>query len=166
MNVKLTYMTSTGPVTGPTVKMPAKSQATVFPSATLGAKDFSTKVECVEDKLISVDRTMYWTGTDAPCPEAHCATGVTAPATTWYMPEGSVQVGLRVLPAHTEPQRRRRRGCTVTWMIEGEAPQTTKVTVPASSRSTVNMADKIGAKDASIKVDSDNPGHPRAGHLP
>ena len=68
VNVKLTYMTSEGPVAGPTVKMPAKSQATVFPSATLGAKDFSTKVECVEGKLVSVDRTMYWTGTDAPAP--------------------------------------------------------------------------------------------------
>ena len=68
VNVKLTYMTSTGPVTGPTVKMPALTQATVFPSATLGAKDFSTKVECAEGKLISVDRTMYWTGTGRPLP--------------------------------------------------------------------------------------------------
>ena len=105
VNVKLTYMTSSGPVTGPTVPMPALSQATVYPSSTLGAADFSTKVECIEGKLISVDRTMYWTGTGAPCSEAHCATGVTAPAQTWYMPEGCSQLGVRVLPADSEPQR-------------------------------------------------------------
>ncbi len=89
VEVEVTYMTSTGPVTGPTVDMPAMSQATVFPAATLGPRDFSTKVECTGGQAISVDRTMYWTGAGAPCSEAHCATGVTAPATTWYMPEGS-----------------------------------------------------------------------------
>jgi hypothetical protein len=99
VNVKLTYMTSTGKQDGPTVNMPAKSQATVYPSSTLGAADFSTKVECLEGRTISVDRTMYWTGTGAACPEAHCATEVTSPATTWYMPEGSSNWGFDFIGA-------------------------------------------------------------------
>jgi uncharacterized protein YycO len=156
VNVKLTYMTSTGKQDGPTVKMPAKSQATVFPSATLGAADFSTKVECTEGKLISVDRTMYWTGPTSSVGEAHCATGVTASAGTWYMPEGSSNWGFECFVLIQNPNDTAAEA-TVTWMIEGEAPQTTAVTVPASSRSTVNMAEKIGAKDASIKVDSATP---------
>ena len=156
VNVRLTYMTSAGPVTGPTVAMPPKSQATVYPSATLGAKDFSTKVECLEGKTISVDRTMFWTGPGAACAEAHCATGVTSAATTWYMPEGSSNWGFECYLLIQNPGTSV-ANCQVTWMIEGEAAVTSPVTVPAASRSTFNMADFIGAKDASIKVVSDLP---------
>ena len=156
VNVELTYMTSTGLVTGPTVAMPAKSQATVYPSSTLGAADFSTKVECTEGKLISVDRTMYWTGTGATCSEAHCATGVTAPAQTWYMPEGSSNWGFECWVLIQNPNDAA-ANCAVTWMIEGANPQTNNFSIPANSRSSFNMADYIGAADASVKVTSQNP---------
>ncbi len=118
IHVKLTYMTGTGTVDGTAVSMPAKSQATVFPASTLGAADFSTKVECEEGKTISVDRTMYWTGTDAACPEAHCATGVTSPATTWYLPEGSSAWGFECFLLIQNPNAST-ANCKVTWMIEG-----------------------------------------------
>ena len=38
-------------------------------------------------------------------------------------------------------------------MIEGASPQTNDFSIPANSRATFNMADYIGAADASIKVD-------------
>ncbi len=155
VNVKLTYMTSTGAVAGPNVAMPAASQATVYPSETMGAADFSTKVECVEGKPISVDRTMSWAGSGAACPEAHCATGVTSPAGTWYMPEGSSNWGFECFVLIQNPNAAA-ADCTVTWMIEGESPVQTDVSVGGSSRMTLNMADIIGAKDASIKVTSDS----------
>ncbi len=122
----------------------------------MGAADFSTKVECLEGKLISVDRTMYWTGAGAPCPEAHCATGVTAPATTWYMPEGSSNWGFECWVLIQNPNAQA-ANCTVTWMIEGASPASNVFIVPANSRSSYNMADSIGARDASIKVTSDRP---------
>ena len=153
VEVRATYITSTGPVAGPTVNMPAMSQATVFPSATLG-HGLSTKVECTGGQAISVDRTTYWTGAGAPCAEAHCATGVTAPAATWYMPEGSSAWGFECFSAHPEPQRTSTRA-TVTWMVQGGSPQENVFTVPANSRATYNMADYIGAADASIKVEAD-----------
>ncbi len=156
VNVTLTYMTSSGAVDGPTVAMPPMSQATVFPSQTLGAADFSTQVECTEGKAISVDRTMYWTGPTSSIPEAHCATGVTAPEPTWYMPEGSSAWGfecfLLIQNPNTTPT-----DAVITWMIEGATPVTTPVTIAASSRATYNMADFIGAADASIKVDAESP---------
>ena len=156
VDVTLTYMTSTGPQDGPTITMPAASQATVFPSTTLGAADFSTQVTCTDGQPISVDRTMYWTGPTSTVPEAHCATGVTAPATTWYMPEGSSNWGFEsfVLIQNPNPTP---TSATVTWMIEGETPVTSGITVPAASRSTLYMSYYIGAKDASIKVESDSP---------
>lgn len=156
VNAKVTYMTSAGPVPGPTVAMPPFSQATVYPASTLGAADFSTKVECIEGKSIAVDRTMYWTGLGAASTEAHCATGVTSPATTWYMPEGSSAWGFECWLLIQNPGAEA-ANCQVTWMIQGEAAVTSPVTVPAGSRSTFNMADFIGAKDASIRVTSDAP---------
>jgi parallel beta-helix repeat protein len=156
VNVKLTYMTSGGPAAGPTVNMPPKSQATVYPSSTVGAADFSTKVECLEVKTISVDRTMYWTGPGAACPEAHCATGVTSAATTWYMPEGSSAWGFECFLLIQNPNDAA-TSCQITWMIEGEDPVVSGVAVAAGSRATFNMADFIGQKDASIKVTSDKP---------
>lgn len=150
------YMTSTGSVTGPTINMPPKSQATVYPSSTLGASDLSTKVECMEGKAIAVDRTMFWTGPDAASAEAHCATGVTSAATTWYMPEGSSNWDFECYLLIQNPGATV-ANCQVTWMIEGEAAVTSPVAVPAGSRSTFNMADFIGAKDSSIKVVSDQP---------
>ncbi len=156
VSVKVTYMTSTGPVPGPTVAMTAQSQATVFPRETLGAADFSTRVECVEGKSIAVDRTMYWTGPSAQCAEAHCASGVTSPDTTWYMPEGSTAWGFECYLLIQNPGDAP-ASCDITWMIQGKDPVVSPVTVPGSSRATYNMADFIGAEDASIRVTSGEP---------
>lgn len=45
----------------------------------------------------------------------------------------------------------------ITRMIEGQGPQETGVTIPASSRATFNMADWIGATDVSIRVEAEVP---------
>ena len=156
VNVKLTYQTKSGEVSGPQFDMAASSQATVNPRDTVGATDFSTKVECLEGLTIAADRTMTWTGPGAASPEAHNSIGVTSPEKTWYLPEGSSAWGFEcwLLIQNPNPQV---ANCTVTYMIEGAGPQTVVKKVPASSRATFNMADDIGSKDASIKVTSDVP---------
>ncbi len=149
-------MTGSGAVAGPTVTMPAMSQATVFPSATLGAADFSTKVECTDGQAISVDRTMYWTGT-------HLNRGRGPLRHRGHLPRyhlvhaGRLQSnwGFECFVLIQNPGDAPTEA-TVTWMIEGGSPQATNVTVGATSRSTLNMADYIGAADASIKVESDS----------
>ena len=156
VNANVTYMTDTGKVAGPTVKMPAKSQATVFPKETLGSRDFSTMVTSREGKTIAVDRTMTWTGPGAASPEAHSSIGVTSPNKTWYLPEGSSNWGFECWLLVQNPGDTK-ANCQVTYMIEGEAPVQVTKSVPANSRSTFNMADDIGQKDASIKVTSDVP---------
>ena len=151
VHTPITYMTSTGPVAGPTVTLPPFSQATVDPRDTVGAADFSTKVVCSEGLDIAVDRTMSWTGTGAASPEAHNSIGVTFPAKTWYLAEGSSEWGFECWLLIQNPSAIEAE-CTVTYMIEGAAPQTVTKTVPAHSRNTFNIANDIGAKDASIKV--------------
>ncbi len=153
VSARITYMTGSGLVAGPLVKMPARSQATLFPRDTLGNRDFSTRVECVEGLSIAVDRTMTWNRTGE---EAHSSVGVTAPAKAWYFPEGSSKWGFETWLLIQNPGSSQAT-CQVTYMIEGEGPRTFTKTVPANSRASFDMAADIGAGDASIKVSSSVP---------
>ncbi|MFH1150288.1 MAG: hypothetical protein V1748_07425 [Actinomycetota bacterium] len=156
VSATVTYMTDAGAVPGGDINLPANSQATVNPASILGEKDFSTKVECKEGKTIAVDRTMTWTGEGAPSPDGHCSIGVTGADTTWYLAEGSSAWGFQCWLLIQNPNAQEATA-QVTYMIEGADPVTVQKKIPAQSRKTYNMADDIGAKDASIKVVSDIP---------
>jgi hypothetical protein len=88
--------------------------------------------------------------------EGHASVGVNAPAKQWYLPEGSSAWGFECWLLIQNPGSSTAK-CDVTYMIEGEGPKTIAHTVPARSRKTFNMADDIGAKDASISVKSNVP---------
>ena len=157
VTAEITYMTPEGQLTPQVVELPAASQTTVSPDTFLGyGTDFSMKVKCPQDVPIAVDRTMYWTGTGAPSCEAHSSVGVNNPARTWYMPEGSSAWGFECWLLVQNPNGSDAT-CSITYMIEGERPHTVDKIVPANSRRSFNMADDIGAWDASIMVDSDLP---------
>ena len=99
---------------------------------------------------------MSWTGEGAPSPDGHCSIGVPSPAKTWYLAEGSSAWGfvcylLIQNPNATEATAR------VTYMTEGADPVTVEKKIGANKRETYNMADDIGEKDASIKVQADIP---------
>ena len=152
----ITYNTDNGAEDGGTVNLPAMSQTTVDPADTLGEKDFSTRVECNEGKVIAVDRTMFWTGQGAPSQEGHSSIGTTTPSKTWYLPEGSSNWGFETWTLIQNP------GATdakvkLTYMTEGGTPQVFDRTVSAHCRATYIMAADIGAADASLKVTSDVP---------
>ncbi|MBU1670746.1 MAG: IPT/TIG domain-containing protein [Actinobacteria bacterium] len=156
LDARITYMTDTGEVDGGVVNLPAESQTTVNPSDVLGAKDFSTRVECLDaTRTIAVDRTMAW----SPAPpifEAHNSVGVTGPATDWYLPEGSSNWGFECWLLIQNPNATDVTA-TVTYMIEGEGPVAFDKEISANSRRTFNMADDIGARDASIQVHCGDP---------
>jgi hypothetical protein len=149
-------MTNTGSTAGPSLNLPPQSQTTVDPNLTVPNQDFSTFVTCREGRTIAVDRTMTWTGTGAASPEAHNSVGVTSPASTWYLPEGSSEWGFEcwLLIQNPNPVE---ATCQVTYMIEGSAAQTFEKKVPANSRRTYNMDADIGRHDSSIRVTSDYP---------
>ncbi|MFH1150991.1 MAG: hypothetical protein V1748_11015 [Actinomycetota bacterium] len=157
VHADVTYNTAGGPVAGGTFPLPAQSQLTINPADVVGQADFSTRVNCTEGKTIAVDRTMTWTGGELDKhDEAHNSVGVTDPTYEWFLPEGSSTWGFECWLLIQNPNGVAAT-CTVTYMIEGEAPQVRNHTVPANSRATFNMFDEIGAKDASIMVQSDLP---------
>ncbi|MBN2168042.1 MAG: hypothetical protein JW738_02260, partial [Actinobacteria bacterium] len=154
---RVTFMTPDGPTTPQNIALPPESQTTISPKNIIGYEtDFSTKVQCLEGLSIAVDRTMFWTGINAPSPEAHSSIGVNSPETTWYLPEGSSAWGFECWLLIQNPNSTEAT-CTLTYMIEGQNPQQFEKKIPADSRQSMNMAEYIGANDASIMVTSDLP---------
>jgi hypothetical protein len=82
--------------------------------------------------------------------------GVTAPARTWYLPEGSSKWGFETWLLIQNPSSVDAT-VTLTYMIEGVGPRSANKTVKADSRASFFMADDIGSKDSSIKVESSVP---------
>ena len=81
----------------------------------------------------------------ASAPEGHSSVGVTSPATTWYLPEGSTNWGFETWLLIQNPNATE-ASCDVTYMIEGEGPKTVNHKVPANSRESYSMADDIGSR--------------------
>jgi len=165
LHARVTYSnpfaySGSGEIARKTVTLPAKSQTTIGNDAIIdamgGVTDFSTVVECLEGKSIAVDRTMTWTGKGAPGPEGHNSIGVTAPAKTWYLPEGSSEWGFETWTLVQNPNPIE-ANVTLTYMTEHAGAKVVAKKIPANSRATYNMASDIGSHDSSIKVTSDIP---------
>jgi hypothetical protein len=156
VTVDITYMTPEGEVPGGRIPLPERSQTTIYPRETLGAKDFSTRVACLEPMAIAVDRTMMWKGPGAASPDGHCSVGVSAPAKTWYFAEGSSDHGFESWVLVQNPNGAP-ASCKFVYMPENSDPVTLDKEIPAGSRASFSMAVDIGAQDASVYVESDIP---------
>ena len=155
VKVSVQYMTPAGPFPKREVTLPGYSQTTLNPREVIGAKDFSTQVICMTGEQIAVDRRMVWTGPGAASQEGHSSVGVVAPAKKWYLAEGSSEWGFECWLLAQNPNKLA-ANLTVTYMIEGEGPVTRSRSVPAGGRQSWSMAEDIGAKDASVTIESDS----------
>ncbi len=157
VSVRPTFMTPGGRVTKPAISMPAMSVHTFDPASDYGIEeDFSAVIECLEGESIAVDRNMFWLGAGGAAADGHVSSGAAAPSTTWYFPEGSSAWGfecwLTVQNPGADPAE-----CELTYMGEGAPPVIVNKKVPAGARRSFNIADDIGAADASIMVRSSVP---------
>jgi len=158
---RITYMdphrtSGTGVLKTRLISLPAQSQTKINANDDLGCEvDFSTLVESMTGHMLTIDRTMMWTGPGAAAPEAHSSIAALQPSAVWYLPEGSSAWGFETWTLVLNPGPTDAK-VGLTYMIEGTGPVTKTHTVPAYSRATFGMADDIGASmDASIKVTSD-----------
>ncbi|MBU1671320.1 MAG: hypothetical protein KKF41_06250 [Actinobacteria bacterium] len=157
-NATIEYMTLAGTVTGPTVYLPGQSELTVFPSDTLGAQDFSTRVTTDLPYPIAVDRTMYWPSGFGTGFGYHSSIGVMATGSDplpmrWYLPEGSSAWGFETWLLLQNPSAEAAH-CNVTYMVEGGSPVVKEKTIPGNSRQSFSMETDIGVHDASVMVES------------
>ncbi len=139
------------------VKLPAMSQTVLSANSDLGYEvDFSTRVDCLKGQTIAVDRTMLWLSGMGEARGTNNSIGVTLPATTWYLPEGSSNYGFETWTLVENPGAKDAE-VTLTYMVEGVGPRPVTHAVSAYSRATFKMSEDIGLADASIKVTSDVP---------
>jgi hypothetical protein len=132
--------------------MPPDSRRTVRVNDSMPGRDFSTKV--VGDVPIIAERAMYW-GADTPLGEAcHDSIGLAGPQQAFYLPDGEERNGYETFtlvgnPNSSEVEVR------VSYLPEGGGDTLSfTAVVPANSRATFNMADKLPNGRAAVMVES------------
>jgi hypothetical protein len=151
-HVRLTYMTTQGPVAGPSVTIPASSRMT-FNVADVVPDEWSVSTQVTSDVGVVAERAMYGNnrrlGTDS--------IGVPQPATNWYLAEGCTNGGFEtwVLVQNPNPSPAR---VTLKYMRSNGPKAGPTVTIAANSRVTFNAADVVPNEwSVSTQVMSDKP---------
>jgi len=149
----LTYMTSRGPVGGPTVVVPAWSRRTVEVKRDIPADDVSVRVN--SDRPVVVERSMYWDGRRG----GHGSIGVKSPSQDWYMAEGATHSGFETYVLVTNPGGQQANVSLelMTTAAAGVGPLRADLLVPAGSRRTVRLNDIAPGVDVSARVHSNVP---------
>lgn len=149
-NVDITYMTSKGVVTKPTIAVGAGQRTTVSVFKDVGACDVSTQL--VSDQNVICERSMYWDSRRG----GHDSIGVQAPSKTWFLAEGTTAWGFQTWlllqnPANTPAV------VNVTFMTSAGPAKLPALTMPANSRQTLNVNNLVANLDTSIEVSADTP---------
>ncbi len=148
-DVTLTFMTPTGAAQGPTVTIPANERKTFRLNDILPGKDCSIRVHGTLP--IIAERSMYWTtGTGEAC---HDSIGVAGAHKTFYLPDGQSNIGWETWTLVQNPN-----STPVTVKItyltpSGQGNVDFTDTVPANSRKTYNMGDKMMNQRAATLVE-------------
>ncbi|MFH1151050.1 MAG: DUF5719 family protein, partial [Actinomycetota bacterium] len=136
---------------GPTVfvhTVGPNSRASVDMAGDIGDKDASIMVE--SSVPVICERTMYRNQRR----EGHNSTGATAPATTYYLAEGTTAWGFTTYVLVQNPNSAEAE-VTLTYMTDEGPEQQAPFTMPANSRRTVRVNDALPDKDFSTKVEAD-----------
>jgi hypothetical protein len=158
VQVSLTYMTKTGPVTQPTFTMAAKTRKTVRVNDVVPAKDLSTHVH--GSLPIIAERAMYWGGTGALGEACHDSIGLNSPHLSFYMPDGETQNGYETWTLVQNPNSAPVKVEISYLTTTGAGNKSLTDTINANSRKTYFMADAIPNGRASITVKSKTAGKP------
>ena len=149
-DVTLTYLTGDGQKAEAHVSVPPHSRVTVNPRDTLGtgddiSHDFSTVVES-PNVVVIAERPMYfdyngythldWNG-------GHDVIGCNKITTTFSFAEGTCRPGFDTYFCIENPVNAA-DSVTITYMMGNGGTTTQKLTIPAMSRATVRVKDKLG----------------------
>jgi hypothetical protein len=152
-DVQVTYMTGGGAVAQPAFSLPANSRKTVRVNDVAGMqnKDFSTRV--TGSQQIIAERAMYWGAGSSLGEACHDSIGLAAPHTTFYLPDGATDYGHETFTCVQNPNPSAIQIELIYLPAGGTANEQPIIdTIPANSRRTYNMGDKIPSGKASILV--------------
>jgi hypothetical protein len=123
--------------------------------AGLVSPDFSTVVEC--DQRIVLDRTMSWDGGGYG---SHAESGVAAPATTWYLAEGSTSGDFQLFYLLQNPNPTSTTATVRYLRPLGQPPIERVHTLAANSRTTIPVdaqAPELASTDLSAVITAPQP---------
>jgi hypothetical protein len=154
-DVTLTYQTGSGRVKGPSFTMKPNSRQTVRLNDTLPANtDVSTQVH--GSKPLIAERAMYWDSGQA----FHASIGLSSPEMFFMLPDGQTDKGFETWTLVENPNPGAVR-VNVVYLPQGGGEQVGFTDeIPANSRKSYNMADKIPSGRASILVESQDGARP------
>lgn len=134
----------------PAFSMPGNSRKTILANAQVPGNDMSTKVH--GSQPIIAERAMYWNnGTGEAC---HDSIGMDSPHAIFYLPDGQTSDGWETWTLVQNPNPTPVNVQVYYMTASGVGNQTFTDTVPASSRKSYSMADKIPLGRASVLVTS------------
>jgi hypothetical protein len=143
-DVTITYMTPQGPNTQPVFQMPANSRKTIRVNDFVPNVDLSTQVH--GGQPIIAERAMYWnSGTGEAC---HDSIGMSAPHTTFLLPDGETSSGRETWTLVQNPNSVQVNILVGYLTPTGLGNTVINDTIPANSRKTYNMADKMQGRAA------------------
>jgi hypothetical protein len=155
--VQVRFLQPGGAVVSRFVQLPALRRLTLTRAdlAQLSSADFSTVIE--SDQPLAIDRTMSWDGSGFG---SHAENGVAAPASTWYLAEGSTagDFTLFYLLQNPNPEA---VSVTIRYLRPfGQPPIEQTRTLPPNSRTTIPVDDQgpqLAATDVSASVTASAP---------
>jgi hypothetical protein len=150
--VTLTYMTPAGAVAQKVDTVPANSRKSFDVGRVVpGTWEVSTKVEA--NRPVVAERAMY--GSNRVW--AHDSIGASAPATNWYLAEGSTGVGFETWILVQNPGGEAAE-VSVDYLTTAGEVKGPAVMIPARSRMNFNAGETVpGTWDVSTRVESDKP---------
>ena len=152
--VTITCMTPGGPVQQTPFTMPADSRKTVRLNDLLAGSDYSIRVHSPQG--IIAERSMYWQSATGEA--SHDSIGTAGPHANYYMPDGETSNGRETWTLVENPNAQA-VDVEVSYLTPSGAGDVVFTDrVPAYSRKTYNMADRIAGGRAAVLVRSKTPG--------
>ena len=151
--VKVTFMQENGTNKEKQLTIPATSRQTINVNEEVPEAAVSTKVESTNGISVVVERTMYWDAGGISWAGGHCNSGVTAPATTWYLAEGCTSGGYELWILLMNP-RNTRAETRVTFMKDDGTTIENNVVIGPTSRYSINVNEIVPDASVSTKVEA------------
>ncbi len=154
--VKLTYMTPSGKVGGPTVTLPANSRQTFFVADTV-PNQWSVSTMVTSDNPVIAERAVYGSTASGTRTWGTDSIGVKGSAKNWYLAEGCTAGGFETWVLVGNPSDSSAT-VSLTYMTPDGAKAGPTTTLAPNSRKTFNVADSVpNAWEVSTRVTSATP---------
>ncbi len=160
-DVQVRYLRPSGTPIVKRYAVAARSRFTIWvdqEDGDLRATDVSAEIRSTNNVPIIVERSMYLNSSRKAFKGGHNSAGVTAPATSWFLAEGSTGgfFSMYILLANPGQQAAAVRA---TYMLDSGAPIEKNYTLGANSRQTINVAfedARLADASVSVKIESTN----------